>query len=285
MVDEDLKVWTIDFPQMVSTNHPDANFYFERDQTCIHVIFKRKFNFMYDRRYNLAEIGIVKQLDAEVKASGYDKSVKTDDALEGYLTQARKVENDGELELDQNMDIDEGDQDDMDIEDHEDSMDSDDGEGEIVDDGNEDALGDIDAEMQAMNIDTTATGADVKAGDNVNTTKDDKVDDKDGGDEEDDNDSGIEDVDWEAKQEKRQQMKALKKEKLANKPAKSMMMKLDKPDKQKDGEKDSESEEDEKDLIKRAVKRQFRKKKPIKSNKNHPKQFNAAVRDQMSGYK
>ena len=90
MVDEEQNVWTIDFPQMVSTNHPDADFYFERDQTCIHVLFKRKFNKIFDRKYKLSEITIQKQLDSEVRASGYDKSIKADDILEGYLSQARR---------------------------------------------------------------------------------------------------------------------------------------------------------------------------------------------------
>ena len=56
MVDEDLKVWTIDFPQMVSINHQDAVFYFGRDLQCIQTLFKRKFSFVCDRTYELSEV-------------------------------------------------------------------------------------------------------------------------------------------------------------------------------------------------------------------------------------
>lgn len=92
MVDEDLKVYTIDFPQMVSSSHPDARFYFERDQTCILTLFKRKFDFVCDRKYDIDEIEVKKRLDAVVKASGFDKSTAKDD-LEAYLAEARKQNN------------------------------------------------------------------------------------------------------------------------------------------------------------------------------------------------
>lgn len=35
MIDDDEKVTMIDFPQMVSTSHANAKFYFERDVNCI----------------------------------------------------------------------------------------------------------------------------------------------------------------------------------------------------------------------------------------------------------
>jgi RIO kinase 2 len=42
--DEDA-VTLIDFPQMVSTAHLNAEFYFDRDVNCIRTFFKRRFNF------------------------------------------------------------------------------------------------------------------------------------------------------------------------------------------------------------------------------------------------
>ena len=79
LVEESQKVWTIDFPQIVSTSHPDANFYFDRDQECIHVIFKRKFQITSDRRYKLSDIELKVRLDAQVKASGYLANGKIDE--------------------------------------------------------------------------------------------------------------------------------------------------------------------------------------------------------------
>jgi len=43
LVNDNMEVTVIDFPQMVSTNHPNAEFYFERDVECIHVFFERRF--------------------------------------------------------------------------------------------------------------------------------------------------------------------------------------------------------------------------------------------------
>lgn len=39
MIDDDEKVTMIDFPQMISTSHPNAKFYFERDIKCIQTYF------------------------------------------------------------------------------------------------------------------------------------------------------------------------------------------------------------------------------------------------------
>jgi len=45
MVNDDEEITIIDFPQMVSTSHINAKFYFDRDVECIKVFFKRKFGF------------------------------------------------------------------------------------------------------------------------------------------------------------------------------------------------------------------------------------------------
>ena len=39
------KVTLIDFPQMVSTSHLNAEFYFDRDVQCVRDFFRRRFNF------------------------------------------------------------------------------------------------------------------------------------------------------------------------------------------------------------------------------------------------
>jgi RIO kinase 2 len=45
MLNDDDKVILIDFPQMVSISHENADFYFDRDVTCIRDFFRRRFNF------------------------------------------------------------------------------------------------------------------------------------------------------------------------------------------------------------------------------------------------
>lgn len=45
MVDDKDRITLIDFPQMVSTSHVNAEFYFDRDVNCIREFFKRRFEF------------------------------------------------------------------------------------------------------------------------------------------------------------------------------------------------------------------------------------------------
>ena len=45
MLTEDEEPIIIDFPQMISTSHPDAKLYFDRDVNCIRDFFRRRFSF------------------------------------------------------------------------------------------------------------------------------------------------------------------------------------------------------------------------------------------------
>lgn len=45
MLTEEQKPVIIDFPQMISTSHPDARMYFDRDVGCIKDFFRRRFGF------------------------------------------------------------------------------------------------------------------------------------------------------------------------------------------------------------------------------------------------
>jgi RIO kinase 2 len=65
----------IDFPQMVSTSHRNAEMYFNRDVECIRLFFKKRFNYiskLFPKFREDTERGI--SLDVEVMASGYSKS-------------------------------------------------------------------------------------------------------------------------------------------------------------------------------------------------------------------
>lgn len=48
LIDDDEKITLIDFPQMTSTDHPNATFYFERDVKCIQDYFLRKFGLTFE---------------------------------------------------------------------------------------------------------------------------------------------------------------------------------------------------------------------------------------------
>jgi len=88
MITKDQEIRVIDFPQMVSTAHLEGEFYFQRDITCINVLFKRRFNFVCDRAHTLSSIEQTQNLDREVKASGFFKeTLKKKDlqVLDGYI--------------------------------------------------------------------------------------------------------------------------------------------------------------------------------------------------------
>ncbi|KAH8173288.1 RIO1 family protein [Sarocladium implicatum] len=75
----------IDFPQMVSMQHQNAEMYFDRDVNCIKRFFSRKFHFKSDEPGPFFEdakklVGAdgCKRLDATVEASGFTKKMMKD---------------------------------------------------------------------------------------------------------------------------------------------------------------------------------------------------------------
>ena len=75
MVDDEENVTLIDFPQMVSTYHPNASWYFDRDVECMRVFFSRRFGFEAAALPKLATDGVRSDdgdaLDAALSASGW----------------------------------------------------------------------------------------------------------------------------------------------------------------------------------------------------------------------
>jgi RIO kinase 2 len=73
----------IDFPQMVSTSHVNAEYYFNRDVDCIRTFFKRRFGYeatTYPRFAVDTEREV--DLDVQVAASGFTKQLQAE--LEAY---------------------------------------------------------------------------------------------------------------------------------------------------------------------------------------------------------
>lgn len=64
----------IDFPQMVSIDHPNAEFYFNRDVECVRVFFKRRFQYE-SLLYPKFRLDTEREFDLDVKvaASGFTK--------------------------------------------------------------------------------------------------------------------------------------------------------------------------------------------------------------------
>lgn len=81
----------IDFPQMVSMSHSNAEYYFDRDVACIKRFFSRRFKFTSDDQgpffadalRELASVERTKRLDVEVEASGFSKKMAKE--LEAYM--------------------------------------------------------------------------------------------------------------------------------------------------------------------------------------------------------
>jgi RIO kinase 2 len=90
----------IDFPQMVSIDHANAEYYFDRDVNCIKRFFERRFRYtsdakgphFKDARKLIGKDG-AKRLDVSVEASGFSKKMAKE--LEAYMKELG-VDGDGD---------------------------------------------------------------------------------------------------------------------------------------------------------------------------------------------
>ncbi|KAF6156300.1 hypothetical protein GIB67_010109 [Kingdonia uniflora] len=100
MIDDDEKVTMIDFPQMVSVSHRNAQMYFDRDVECIFKFFRKRFNLTFqeekdecdrsesneddDGRPQLSSITVSDVvLDKDLAASGFTKEKQ--DVIEKFI--------------------------------------------------------------------------------------------------------------------------------------------------------------------------------------------------------
>ncbi|XP_056144659.1 serine/threonine-protein kinase RIO2 [Lampris incognitus] len=81
MLDDQDHVTMIDFPQMVSTSHPNAEWYFDRDVKCIRDFFAKRFNYESELYPTFKDIRRSVSLDVEISASGFTKDLERDAAL------------------------------------------------------------------------------------------------------------------------------------------------------------------------------------------------------------
>nr|CAG4650080.1 EOG090X04DJ [Sida crystallina] len=75
MIDDDEKPILIDFPQMVSSSHSEAENLFDRDVKCLRDFFKRRFNYESELYPSFSDVEREDNMDVEVAASGYVKEL------------------------------------------------------------------------------------------------------------------------------------------------------------------------------------------------------------------
>lgn len=78
ILNEDEKPVIIDFPQMMSTEHPNAEAYFDRDVNCVREFFKKRFNYESETFPKFSDIQRIDTLDVEVLCTGFTKQMAKD---------------------------------------------------------------------------------------------------------------------------------------------------------------------------------------------------------------
>ncbi|KAF5747562.1 serine/threonine-protein kinase rio2-like [Tripterygium wilfordii] len=101
MIDDDEKVTMIDFPQMVSVSHCNAQMYFDRDVECIIKFFRKRFNMSFSQCTDDSEDSDAARtagfLDKELAASGFTKNGQDDieKFIEGGVDRDPTEDNEG----------------------------------------------------------------------------------------------------------------------------------------------------------------------------------------------
>ncbi|KAI0469523.1 Rio2, N-terminal-domain-containing protein [Xylaria cf. heliscus] len=123
----------IDFPQMVSMDHANAEMYFDRDVACVKRFFERRFHFVStqpgpffrDAKKTVGKDG-ARRLDAAVEASGFSKKALKD--LEAAIREQQEARGPEGEQASASDDDDYGDDDDDDDDGLDDEEDEEDGE-------------------------------------------------------------------------------------------------------------------------------------------------------------
>ena len=82
MINDDEKLTLIDFPQMISIDHPDSKFFFDRDVGCVQKYFNRKYNLEFENKPTLADdIKRTAEIDKEIKSSVFMREAIGEDQI------------------------------------------------------------------------------------------------------------------------------------------------------------------------------------------------------------
>lgn len=93
MITNDGKPIIIDFPQMISTEHINAEHYFERDVNCIRDFFRRRFGYESELHPTFKDILREDCIDIEIKASGITKQMEKDLLVEMGFVEEENEDN------------------------------------------------------------------------------------------------------------------------------------------------------------------------------------------------
>ncbi|KAK8762575.1 hypothetical protein V5799_026153 [Amblyomma americanum] len=106
MLSSEDKPTLIDFPQMMSTSHPNAEWYFDRDVNCVREFFKKRFGYESELYPKFSDIERDDTLDLETAASGFSKEVKEelDEAVQQMKEDLEDDSGDDEKEASNNTD-------------------------------------------------------------------------------------------------------------------------------------------------------------------------------------
>ena len=103
------EIVVIDFPQMISINHSEAENYFKRDVQCVKNYFLKKFNLTFEEDLKFSDIKQINFLDEELKAYGYKKEKEKDKKINEEENEDKNEINE-EKEINEEEDIDLGQQ-------------------------------------------------------------------------------------------------------------------------------------------------------------------------------
>lgn len=99
ITEADQKPILIDFPQMVSTSHPNAEMYFDRDVQGVRDLFRRKFGYESEEYPKFSDLEREDELDREVLCSGYGFTKEMEEDLhKEYHQKDAEEEEDGNCE-------------------------------------------------------------------------------------------------------------------------------------------------------------------------------------------
>nr|SVE73490.1 EOG090X04DJ [Daphnia atkinsoni] len=101
MIDENEKPILIDFPQMISTSHTEAQQFFDRDVKCLKDFFKRRFDFEGEAYPVFTDVVREANIDVEVAASGFVKE------LEDEMDEDYEEQSDDEVDVEKDTDLEE----------------------------------------------------------------------------------------------------------------------------------------------------------------------------------
>ncbi|KYR01968.1 putative protein serine/threonine kinase [Tieghemostelium lacteum] len=125
LIDDEEHITLIDFPQMVSTSHMNAEMYFDRDVQCIRTYFEKRFDFIGESWPKFSDIRNDHNLDVQIAASGFTRDNEKE--LNTLVEEQEGNEKDLESVTQDDLDSDS----DSDSEDSEEEDDDDDDDDEV----------------------------------------------------------------------------------------------------------------------------------------------------------